>query len=149
MFVNEPADRVVALVKRLRLIAVQLHGDEPAEYVTSLRTRLPAGCEVWRAVRVSDRIPEPGDSAADRLLLDTYDPTLRGGTGRRFDWSLLRGRPDRRRLVLAGGIDAGNVREAHATGCGALDVSSGVESSPGVKSGARLQVFFDALRGAA
>jgi phosphoribosylanthranilate isomerase len=88
-------------------------------------------------------------AGADRMLLDARHASLRGGTGRRFDWQLLQGLAGRERLVLAGGLDAGNVREAQRLGFGALDVSSGVESAPGVKDPARLDAFFGALRGAA
>ena len=94
-------------------------------------------------------VPTAGELGADRLLVDARVPGRRGGTGRRFDWSVLRHHRDRRRLVLAGGINAGNVRDAHTVGCGMLDVSTGVESAPGVKDPARLEAFFGALRGAA
>ena len=149
VFVNEDLDAVVAIAARLSLAAVQLHGDEPRDYLTRLRTRLPAGCEIWKAVYGDGAVPTADETGADRLLVDARVPGRRGGTGRRFDWSVLRHHPDRRRLVLAGGLDAGNVRAAHAVGCGMLDVSSGVESAPGVKDPSRLEKFFGALRGAA
>lgn len=149
VFVNESVDRVVTLARQLRLAAVQLHGEEPVEHQAALRAQLPAECELWKAVRVTERIPLPAAGAADRLLLDADHPPLRGGTGRRFDWTLLRDFPERSRHVLAGGLDAANAREAHQLGFGLLDVSSGVESSPGVKDPARLEAFFGTLRGVA
>lgn len=146
VFVNEPIERTVELARRLGLAAVQLHGEETPEQVGAIRTALPPACEVWKSVRVADRIAlEP--TAADRVLLDARHPSLRGGTGQRFDWRLVQGLAGRDRFVLAGGLDAGNVREAQRLGCGALDVSSGVESSPGLKDPARLDAFFGALRG--
>lgn len=149
VFVNEALDTVAAIAARVGLAVVQLHGDESRDYLAALRTRLPAGCEMWKAVAGSGTVPVAPELGADRLLVDAAVPGLRGGTGRQFDWSVLRHHPDRGRLVLAGGLNAGNVRAAHAVGCGMLDVSSGVESAPGVKDPARLQEFFGALRGAA
>jgi indole-3-glycerol phosphate synthase/phosphoribosylanthranilate isomerase len=149
VFVNENLEAVAAIAGRLGLAAVQLHGDEPRDYLTALRSLLPAGCEVWKAAYGDGAVPTTHEVGADRLLVDTRVPGRRGGTGRRFDWSVLRHHPDRRRMVLAGGINAGNVRAAHTVGCGMLDVSSGVESAPGVKDPARLGEFFGALRGAA
>lgn len=148
VFVNESIERTIELAGRLALMAVQLHGEETAEHVAALRAALPPTCEVWKSVKVADRIGlEP--TAADRVLLDARHPSLRGGTGQRFDWRLVQGLAARDRFVLAGGLDAGNVREAQRLGFGALDVSSGVETAPGVKDPARLAAFFGALRGAA
>lgn len=104
------------------------------------------------AVRV-----RPGDSVpsilaqigtANRLLLDAYDPGGYGGTGRRVDWSLaaevVQASPVP--VTLAGGLDPDNVAEAvEAVRPSMVDVSSGVESSPGIKDPARLRAFFDAL----
>jgi indole-3-glycerol phosphate synthase/phosphoribosylanthranilate isomerase len=148
VFVNEPIERTIGLARSLRLAAVQLHGEETAEEVASLRAALPAACEVWKSVRVAGRIGLEA-TAADRVLLDARHPVLRGGTGRRFDWRLAQDLAGRDRLVLAGGLDPANVREAQRLGFGALDVSSGVEAAPGVKDPARMDAFFGALRGAA
>ena len=148
VFVNEPIERTVDLATKLGLAAVQLHGEETPGQVAAIRAALPPSCEVWKSVRVADRIGlEP--TAADRVLLDARHPSLRGGTGQRFDWRLVQHLTGRDRFVLAGGLDAGNVREAQRLGFGALDVSTGVEAAPGVKDPARLDAFFGALRGAA
>ncbi|HEU4699322.1 MAG TPA: bifunctional indole-3-glycerol-phosphate synthase TrpC/phosphoribosylanthranilate isomerase TrpF [Gemmatimonadales bacterium] len=149
VFVDEALGRIAELAARLELRAVQLHGEETPAFVAALRTRLPAGCEIWKAVRVRDRIPTPGETGADRVLLDGYRADARGGSGIAFDWSLLAGYPQRERVVLAGGLTPENARAAQALGCGALDVCSGVEAAPGVKDAATLARFFDALRGAA
>lgn len=147
VFVNDSVARIAALSVRLRLAAVQLHGEETAAFVAALRDRLPAGCEVWKAVRVQTLVPAPDETGADRLLLDGYHPDAPGGTGTPFDWTLLTGHPCRERIVLAGGLTPENVRAAHALGCGTLDVSSGVESAPGRKDETKLRRFFAALRG--
>ncbi|MEP7324522.1 MAG: bifunctional indole-3-glycerol-phosphate synthase TrpC/phosphoribosylanthranilate isomerase TrpF [Gemmatimonadota bacterium] len=146
VFVNAESGRVTELANRLQLSAVQLHGDETPSYVSQLRGMLPATCEIWRAIPVRKRIPSRAETGADRLLLDNYHPTERGGSGQRFDWGLLRDVADRSRIVLAGGLTPDNARRAHEQGCGILDVSSGVESSPGIKDEHRLRAFFDALR---
>lgn len=149
VFVNERTERVAEIASELRLAAVQLHGEETADHVSALRGALPEDCEVWKAVRVKSgrSLPDFAAIGADRLLLDAHQPHARGGTGARFDWSVVAGHPDRERLVLAGGLTADNAREADALGVGLLDVSSGVEAAVGVKSRERLDAFFSALRG--
>jgi len=146
VFVNSEPARVVELARRLHLSAVQLHGDEPAALISRVRESLPAHCEIWKAVPVRDRIPTRTETGADRLVLDSFHPSGRGGSGRRFDWGLLQDAPERSRIVLAGGLTPENAHRAQALGCGALDVSSGVESAPGIKDEQRLESFFGALR---
>jgi indole-3-glycerol phosphate synthase/phosphoribosylanthranilate isomerase len=146
VFVNAEPARVVELARRLHLSAVQLHGDETPAFVSQVRASLPALCEIWKAVPVRDLIPTRTETGADRLVLDSFHPAGRGGSGRPFDWGLLQHAPERSRIVLAGGLTPENARRAQALGCGALDVSSGVESAPGIKDEQRLESFFGALR---
>jgi indole-3-glycerol phosphate synthase/phosphoribosylanthranilate isomerase len=146
VFVDEPVDRVRKLVEDLDLAAVQLHGDETREYIADLRKGLKPGCEIWKVCRVKDRVPTVDATGADRLLLDAFKPGVRGGTGHRFDWSLLRGR-SLDNIILSGGLKTENVVDADATQPFALDVNSGVEESPGIKSEKLLSRFFAALRG--
>lgn len=148
VFVNDAPARIAGLATRLRLRAVQLHGEESPADVAALRARLPRGCEVWKAVAVQDRIPAPEETGADRVLLDGHRPGRRGGTGTAFDWSRLAGIGGRERFLLGGGLHPGNAAAAQALGCFALDACSGLESAPGVKAPARLGAFFAALRGA-
>ncbi len=149
VFVNDAPQRIARVARELQLDAVQLHGEESPEHIAALRGLLPEGCEIWNAVRVAHgRIPAgPARTAFDRLLLDSYQPQARGGTGTGFDWSVLRQQPDRKHLVLAGGLTPHNARAADALGVGLLDVSSGVEVAPGIKSPERIDAFFAALRG--
>jgi indole-3-glycerol phosphate synthase/phosphoribosylanthranilate isomerase len=147
VFVNDSPRRIAAIASRLRLAAVQLHGDETADDVAALRSLLPPGCEVWKAVRVRDEMPATGDTGADRVLLDRWHPSVRGGTGERFDWSLLAGGADKGRLILSGGLTPETVAAAETLGVAALDVNSGVEHSPGIKSPVRLAAFFAERRG--
>jgi indole-3-glycerol phosphate synthase / phosphoribosylanthranilate isomerase len=147
VFVNEDPDVILKAVHELDLAAVQLHGDESQAFVTDLRARIQGRCEVWRAIRVKDRIPTLEETGADRLTLDAFAAGKRGGTGERFDWGLLAGHPERERIVLGGGLGPENVAEADALDPWALDVNSGVESAPGEKSAERLALLLKALRG--
>jgi phosphoribosylanthranilate isomerase len=129
VFVNEPIDSIRSAAERARLTAVQLHGDEPPAYADAL------DWPVIRAVSVDeiDLVAEawPPDTP---LLVDNIDPVRRGGTGGAIDWSRAAGVAKTRRVVLAGGLTPENVataiRAVHPFG---VDVSSGVESGPGVK----------------
>lgn len=138
VFVDEAIPMIESAVRELSLAVVQLHGDEDEAYIGTLRAQLPNDCRIWKAVRAG----ESAISSADRLLFDSTTP----GSGRRFDWSTLPAPNFMRHHGLAGGIHTGNVREALVTGAGLLDVSSGVESAPGIKSGEKLQQLFAALR---
>lgn len=147
VFVDAPVAQVAEYAGELALSAVQLHGEESAAYITSLRGLLPASCAIWKAVRIRDRIPSIREFGADRLLLDTYREGQVGGTGERFDWALLKQHPERDRYILAGGLNPSNIAEASALGCYGLDVNSGVESAPGIKDSTLLRQLFSALRG--
>jgi indole-3-glycerol phosphate synthase/phosphoribosylanthranilate isomerase len=146
VFVNEPPEAIADLAKRLSLVAVQLHGEEPEDTVRQLRGILANECEIWNVVHVDDALPRSFDTVADRVVLEPSVVGQRGGTGRSFDWDTIAGRPDRDRIIIAGGIAPENARAAAAIDAFALDVNSGVESSPGVKDIARMGALFDAVR---
>lgn len=145
VFRNENMAQVAQLAHRLGLKAVQLHGQEDSSYVAALRNMLPHGCEIWAASGVGGDAPAPA-LGADRTLFDTLADGQSGGTGKTFDWSRLAGRSDLPNAILAGGLKPENAGAACRIGAFALDVSSGVEQSPGRKDPARLQAFFEALR---
>ncbi|RMF15599.1 MAG: phosphoribosylanthranilate isomerase [Alphaproteobacteria bacterium] len=136
---------------------LQLHGQETPERLAEIRTcharplikAIPVAA-AGDLLRISDY-----ETCADRLLFDAKPPAdavLPGGAGRRFDWSLLAEIPAdlRQRCLLSGGLDPNNVTAAirAAPGFG-LDVSSGVEDKPGVKSPAKIRAFLKAVRRAA
>lgn len=141
VFRDAPIDDVASSATLLGLAAVQLHGREDSAYVRALARRLPESCETWKAVAVAGSMPDEFD-AADRLLFDSGP----GGTGRTFDWSLVRDHPALGRSLVAGGIGPANARHAAPLGAYALDVGSGVDERPGVKSPARIAALFEALR---
>ena len=131
---------------------IQLHGSETPERVAEIRARY--GLPVMKAVGIRDEadLAAIGEyaRAADQLLIDAKPPkgaALPGGNGLAFDWRLLQGRRWALPWMLAGGLDARNAAEAvRLTGASQLDLSSGVESSPGVKDPALIRAFMAALR---
>jgi indole-3-glycerol phosphate synthase / phosphoribosylanthranilate isomerase len=125
----------------LGLAAVQLHGAEDATYARQLARKLPPGCEMWKAVRVDGAMPDAFD-AADRLLFDSGN----GGTGRAFDWSLIRDHPALGAALVAGGIGLHNARAAQQLGAYAIDAGSSLDESRGRKSAQKIGALFVALR---
>lgn len=130
-------DRVLTLTG---LDLIQLHGLEPPERVAQIRERFRR--PVMKAIRVGTAadvaVAERYLGVADRLLFDAQPPkradALPGGNGEPFDWSLLAGRSWPLPWMLSGGLTIGNIAEAvRVTGAPAIDVSSGVETSPGIK----------------
>ena len=143
VFVDQPREDVLRVAKAVGLGAVQLHGDEdPASYAT-----LPL--RVIKAVAVGDGFDQSRLSAVPAsatVLLDAHDPIRRGGTGRVIDWTAAAAAARTRPVILSGGLTPDNVRSAVETVRPyAVDVASGVESSPGLKDGAKLRAFFAAL----
>ena len=141
IFRDAPIAEVAQTATVLGLAGVQLHGKEDADYVRSLARRLPADCEIWKALAVETSQPESFD-AADRLLFDSGA----GGTGRTFDWTLVSKHPRLRSALVAGGIGPSNAREAAAVGAYAIDVGSAVDARRGVKSPQKIRALFEMLR---
>jgi phosphoribosylanthranilate isomerase len=144
VFVNQ-IDAARSIAAEVGLSTVQFHGDEkPEEYHRST-------LRVIKAVTIADSstADATGFSAVPghvTLLLDAHDPIKRGGTGRQVDWSIAASIARQRRVILSGGLNADNVAEAARTVRPyAVDVSSGVESTPGRKDPAKLRALFDAL----
>ncbi len=141
-----------AIVKALAPEILQLHGNETPERVRAIRSRF--GISVMKAVGVAAAADlaraEAYSGAADSILFDAKpapEAVLPGGNGQVFDWSILRGFAAGKPWMLSGGLEPGNVAEAlKATGAQAVDVSSGVESAPGVKDPKRISAFIAAVR---
>ncbi|CAA0367824.1 bifunctional indole-3-glycerol-phosphate synthase TrpC/phosphoribosylanthranilate isomerase TrpF [Alteromonas mediterranea] len=155
VFVNHDIDEVASLATSLNLFAVQLHGSEDEAYIAALAEKLPKECEIWvvEGIKASSTgaLPETVDrhlnnKRVNRVLFDCQVGDAKGGTGESFDWQLLSGIEAKPKLVLAGGIDADNAADAIATGCGVIDVNSGVETAPGKKSADKLKSLFAACR---
>ena len=144
VFVDAPVKRMCELVDRVGLGAVQLHGDETEDLIRGL----PADVSLIKSVPVRTRADiETALGLPGRLtpLLDVHDPVRRGGTGRTVDWTLAAEVASRRPTFLAGGLGPDNVAEAiAAVRPHAVDASSRLEASPGIKDPAILRAFLAA-----
>ncbi|WP_420247782.1 bifunctional indole-3-glycerol-phosphate synthase TrpC/phosphoribosylanthranilate isomerase TrpF [Citrobacter sedlakii] len=141
VFRNAEIADVCDKASRLMLAAVQLHGGEDQAYVDALRAALPAQVQIWKALSVGETLPARDYRSVDKYVLDNGQ----GGSGQRFDWSLLQGEA-LDNVLLAGGLGADNCVEAAKAGCAGLDFNSGVESQPGIKDARLLASVFSTLR---
>jgi phosphoribosylanthranilate isomerase len=144
LFVDADPDYVRAAVHRVPIDLLQFHGDEAPDYCGAFgrpwikAIRMRAGVDLQRL--------RARYAAAAGLLLDTFDPATAGGTGRQFDWGLIP--PELgREIVLAGGLDAGNVavaiRRVRPYG---VDVSGGVEAKRGIKDRRKMTAFMKGVK---
>lgn len=153
--VNADDAALAAVIAAFDPDILQLHGRESPERVAAIRAAF--GRPVMKALPVARRedlaVVPAYAAVSDRILFDAKpapDDLLPGGNGRVFDWTLLAGLDVARPVMLSGGLDAGNVAEAlRVTAVDGVDVSSGVEDAPGVKSPEKIFAFIAAARGAA
>ncbi len=142
VFVNAPMTHLRRVRDYCGLDAVQLHGEEGADYIKSL------GPSVIKALRLNGK--PLGELPNAALLLDAYDPKLRGGTGKQCDWQRAQEIARDRLVILAGGLGPGNVVQAiNQVKPYAVDVSSGVEREPGRKDHGKIASFINNARTAA
>lgn len=142
-----------AISDAVPLDMLQLHGRESPARVAAVKARF--GLPVMKAVGVAEAADLAAiadyEAVADQILIDAKAPkgaALPGGNGLAFDWRLIAGRVWQRPWMLAGGLTPENVRDAvRLTGARQVDVSSGVESAPGVKEAARIAAFVAAAQG--
>jgi len=156
VFVNEAADRIRSLSRELGLGVVQLHGSEDPELALELVA--DGGPEIWKAVRLRravdlDRALDRYADRVDGILLEGWTARGVGGVGAAFDWEWAGTRrsdwPSGVKLILAGGLHAGNVSAAIAAlRPDVVDVSSGVEIAPGAKDVEAVHAFVAAVSGA-
>lgn len=160
VFVDMEPESAAAIAAHVGLDVLQLHGSEDEEYIAALRTLLRSGTEIWKAVRISPShtidslaasVSMPGSgliptAKADKILLDSYLPGIPGGTGKTFDWTLASRFGSALPIILAGGLNSDNVRQAiEQVKPFAVDTSSGVESE-GIKDEYKLKAFIEAVR---
>jgi phosphoribosylanthranilate isomerase len=152
LVVNADDALLDAITAAVPLDILQLHGSESPERVTEIRSRY--GLPVMKAVGVADQedvaaLDEYAE-VADQILVDAKPPKnadLPGGNGVSFDWRLISARRWTKPWMLAGGLTPDNVAEAIAlTGTQQVDVSSGVESAPGIKDAGVIREFVQATR---
>ena len=144
VFVDQPESYVCDVARLLNLSAVQLHGNEaldsygrvPGRMIKAIPVRVGQDC-LAAVSAISDGVT---------VLLDAHDPVKRGGTGRTIDWSQAASAATVRPIILSGGLNAENVGAAIGTVRPyAIDVSSGVECSPGIKDPVKLRALFAAV----
>ena len=142
-----------AIVRAVEPDYLQLHGRETPERVAQIQAKF--GVSAIKALGVSEAADfalAEAYKSADALLIDAKPPkgsVLPGGNGVAFDWRLARGFSPRKPWMLSGGLDAANVAQAIRESLArSVDVSSGVESAPGVKDPAKIAAFLDAARAA-
>jgi phosphoribosylanthranilate isomerase len=151
LLVNAEPGLTQTALDRVRPDVVQFHGTETPEWLNLVRQHSDA--HIWKAIGLNNRQTlvnaDRYDDVVDRVLYDAPAQALPGGTGTRVDWSLLQNFDHRIPWGLAGGLDPDNVGEAlRQTKAPLVDVSSGVESAPGVKDVDKIAAFCKAVRDA-
>jgi indole-3-glycerol phosphate synthase/phosphoribosylanthranilate isomerase len=162
VFVDAPLEQVVDYANKLNLSVVQLHGNESIEYIQALRSALTSQTVIWQVIAVKpeqdansvneqiSHFAKNCDEAIARYLLDCKIGELSGGTGKTFDWSIISSLSNslstKQNLMLAGGIDPQNAKQAMLSYAAGIDVNSGVESAPGQKDIAKIERLFASLR---
>ncbi len=150
VFVDASLDELAAAAEAIPFTMLQFHGDEgPAYCAEAARS---TGLKIVKAMRVRDAasVRELRVFATDFHMLDAHIPGLPGGTGQSFEWSLAASHPTQPPLILSGGLRPDNVAEAISVAQPfAVDVSSGIEASPGIKEAGLLNSFLEAVRGTA
>jgi phosphoribosylanthranilate isomerase len=145
VFVHESVEEIRAAIAAARLDLVQIHRPLSAEDLS--QSPLPVIAVVGVSQDGADAAPPEVLARCRSVLCDTALPGRSGGTGTVFDWRLLAGRTWPVPVILAGGLDPDNVGEAIArVHPSAVDVASGVESSPGIKDENKMRLFFEAVR---
>lgn len=147
VFIDQPVEFLSEAAEKIGLYAVQLHGNEDAEYISRLRKL--TNVRIWKAARVrtAEDIHRADSFGADMLVLDSFSPNAHGGTGKTADWNLIQSVKTVTPYLLAGGIDINNISEAMEIlpqGCG-IDISSGIETD-GVKDPEKIKAIMSILR---
>lgn len=150
VFVDRPADEVNKICDQVGFDFVQLHGAETVAYCHEIDRPIIKAFKVWRHTQASEleTLMDAYKDVAEYFLLDTGSVAAAGGTGESFDWSVVEDLAASRPFFLAGGLSPENVAEAvDRVNPFGLDVSSGVEESPGVKDFGRVDAFIEQARG--
>ena len=144
VFVDAGTAGIQKVLNRCSLKMVQLHG---AENTQQCLQAAALGVEVIKALRIQqpEDISRINDYQVETFLLDAFHEKLYGGTGHRFDWSWLR-QTSHQKIFLAGGITPENVTEALIVGTYGVDLCSGVEESPGIKSPDKMKKLFEEIK---
>lgn len=144
VFVNERQAVVHKVCRLTGITTVQFHGEETPAYCGRFKDY-----KVIKAFRVREGFNsiQVKQYQSGAFLFDTFQESLAGGTGKTFNWDLLKGQKFAKPFILSGGLNSGNVRQAiDALSPYAVDVSSGVEKSPGIKDHSLVNAFCQAVR---
>jgi len=144
LFVDEQESKIRQVLSEVAIDCIQFHGDESPEACRLYKKPFMKAIRMKAELDVKQLASQYHDAAA--ILLDAYHPGIKGGSGRQFDWNLI---PDDCSLpvILAGGLQVDNAKQAvQAVKPYALDVSSGVESSKGVKDVAKMAAFIQEIK---
>jgi phosphoribosylanthranilate isomerase len=142
VFVDQSERAVRDICKFTTINTVQFHGEETPQYCKRFKDM-----KVIKAFRIGEFFPSDmiNNYKVDGFLFDTYDEKASGGTGKTFNWEILNGQKIDKPFILSGGLSSENIQAAISTVTSyALDVSSGVEKSPGIKDARKIRAFFDA-----
>lgn len=148
LLVNASQQLTGDALSKVRPDIIQFHGTETPEWLARVKRLVPA--QIWKAIGLRDADTldrtQKYRGIADRILFDAPAAAMPGGTGTRFDWSLLANHRHSMDWGIAGGLTPDNVGQAIAeTGAPLVDVSSGVESAPGVKDVDKIAAFLKAV----
>jgi len=144
VFVNEPVENALKIAQTLNLDVLQFHGDETQDYIDNFKN-----FTVWKAIRIKDKedLEKTKEFKVNSFVFDTLTKNEYGGTGKTFNWKVLKGMELNVPIILAGGLNENNVEEAiKIVDPYAVDVSSGVETE-GYKDFKKLKSFIEKVRG--
>jgi len=147
VFVDADREEIQAVIDTGLVDLLQFHGKEPVEFCESFSLPYMKAFSVTSDNDLHSEIKSY--ASAEYILLDSFDPTVSGGTGRTFDWNLIEGvaRDLGTKLVLAGGLNPDNIRTAVKTVQPyGVDVSSGVEADKGIKDVKKMRLFIEGAR---
>lgn len=145
VFVNEGIDKVKSIVNEANLDLIQLHGDETPYYCAQLKNK--GKKTIIKAFRIKNygEIKKTGDYDVDYLMFDAFRKGMFGGTGKTFDWKIVK--EIKRPFFLSGGLNADNIKGAiKAAKPFAVDVASSVEKKPGKKDYRKMKSFIEAAK---
>lgn len=144
VFVNEPVENALKIAQTLNLDVLQFHGDETQDYIDNFKN-----FTVWKAIRIKDKedLEKTKQFKVNSFVFDTLTKNEYGGTGKTFNWKVLKGMELNVPIILAGGLNENNVEEAiKIVDPYAVDVSSGVETE-GYKDFKKMKSFIEKVRG--
>jgi phosphoribosylanthranilate isomerase len=145
VFVDCPFRQIIKITSELFINAIQLHGSETPEFCAKF------SYPVIKALRIKDSIDilQVDSFATQTILFDTYSESDYGGTGKSFNWKVLEKLNTDKKIILSGGLNPGNIEKAITTVRPyGVDVSSGVETSPGIKDHKKIKKFIEAVKNA-